>query len=102
MNKGQAITARKYFIEKVIGQALKVKTDFAFIKYAHTAITDSEYVRVADTLGRAITLDITALTLEEVLDDSARLVLAGKENVPAPYSVITDTQKLREIAPLFK
>lgn len=100
MNKGQIFTARKYYVEKVLGEAIKVKQDFASIRYGHKGVTDGEFIRIADTLGRAITLDITALTLEEILEAVARVVLAGK--VSAPKCIVTDTNELRAIAELFK
>ena len=100
MNKGQEYIARKTYVEKVLGAALKPMKDFAYIKYARTGLTEGEYVRISDTLGRAITLDITGMPLALVLNEIASIILAGKNK--APYTVITDTKKLREISPLFK
>lgn len=102
MNKGQMNVARKAYIENVIGNAIRVKQDFDYLKYAKTKVTEGEYIRIGDTLGRAVTLNVTALSLEEILEDISRVVLAGKEKVSPPHSIVLDGDELRAIAHLFR
>ena len=101
MNRGQEYARRKKYIEEGVGGLLAVKEDFLGIKYARHTLTDSEYVRIADVQGRAITLNITALNLEEILEDIARVVLINKERIAPPAGVVTDPAELRTISALF-
>ena len=101
MNRGQIFESRKRFVEDGIGLMMSVKRDYAFIKYARTGLTDSEYMRIGDIQGRAVTLDITARSLEDILEDMSRINLAGKEKIAPPDNIITDPDKLREISALF-
>lgn len=102
MTRGQAFRERKYFVEFTIAEILKHKADFDYIKYAHTGLTDCEYIRIGDVQGRAITLDITARSLEGIVEDIARIILMGKEKIAPPANIITNAIELREINTLFK
>ena len=64
MNKGQVYASRKSFIEQGIGQVMAAKRDFGSIKYARSAVTDQEYIRVSDIFGKAVTIEITGDDLE--------------------------------------
>lgn len=102
MNKGQEYSIRKKFIEGTITDFLKVKEDFDYLKYARRDLTDSEYIRIGDVQGRAITLDITAMSLEEITENISRLVLANKEKVNPPANIVSDPDVLRAISKYFK
>lgn len=99
MNRGQVYASRKNFVES-IGELMAAKKDFLSIKYARSAVTDREYVRVHDIFGKAVTIEITGDDLEKILSDMCRIILMGEENVSAP-NCVTDMDMLRRISPLF-
>lgn len=99
MNRGQVYASRKNFVES-IGELMAAKKDFLSIKYARSAVTDREYVRVHDIFGKAVTIEITGDDLEKILSDMCRIILMGEENVSAP-NCVTDMDMLRKISPLF-
>ncbi len=101
MSRGQIYESRKNFIEEGIGKLMAVKRDYAYIKYARTGLTESEYVRIGDIFGKAVTLDVTARSLEDIFEDVSRINLIGKEKIAPPDNIITDPNTLRKIAPLF-
>ena len=102
MNRGQVYASRKSFIEKGVGELMSAKRDFDSIKYARSAVTDREYVRVSDIFGKAVTLEITGDDLEKILSDMSRIILMGEEKVSVPSGVITDQDTLRKISSLFR
>lgn len=76
--------------------------DFDYIKYARSAITAEEYIKIADKIGGYVFIDVTASTTEDILKDVSRVVLNGElDGKHMPKGVITDKAKLRAIAPLF-
>lgn len=102
MNRGQVYASRKNFVENGVGELLTAKRDFESIKYARSAVTDREYVRICDIFGKAVTIEITGDDLEKILSDMSRIILMGEEKVSAPSGVITDQDALRKISPLFR
>lgn len=101
MNRGQVYASRKNFIENGVGELMSAKRDFDSIKYARSAVTDREYVRVSDIFGKAVTVEITGDDLEKVLSDMCRIILIDEENVSVPSGVVTDKDTLRQVAALF-
>ena len=101
MNRGQVYESRKKFIEDGIAALMAVKQDYAYIKYARANVTDSEYVRIGDVFGKAVTLDITARSLEDIFEDISRINLLGKENIAPPSNIVDDKDELRKISGLF-
>lgn len=99
--KGQDTSERKRFIEITIGDLLKKKEDFAFIKYARKHDTQNEYMRIGDSQGRAATFNITGLNYGEIVDEIARIVLLPHEKITPPSSLIHDSHQLRNIASIF-
>lgn len=102
MNTGQIVANRRNFIEHDIGKILAVKKDFDKIKYAHSGSTDAEYIRISDIIGSSVTLDVTALSLEDIFEEVCRVVLITEDHPIPPRHLIDDRDKLRKIAPLFK
>ena len=102
MNRGQVYASRKDFVENGVGYLMSAKRDFESIKYARSAVTDREYVRIRDVFGKAVTIEITGDDLEKILSDMSRVILMGEEKVSAPSGVVTDQDMLRKISPLFK
>lgn len=101
MNRGQVFESRKRFIEDGIGNMMSAKRDFDSIKYARSAITDQEYIRVKDIFGKAITIDVTGAELEDILSDMCRVILTGEEKVTPPNGIVTNKEVLRKISTLF-
>lgn len=105
MNKGEEFTVRKLYVEKILHTAMKPKRGFDYIKYARDAVTDREFVRIADKRGTHITLEITAEPLEDVMTDLFTIALFGivgkHDRLRVPGNIITDGAELLEIAPLF-
>ena len=105
MNKHDEFDVRQKYVEGILGQALKPKKGFGGIKYARNTMTDQAYIRISDLRGSAITLDITALTLEEVLTDVSKIVLVGvlgkHDKMTLPASIVTDGNDLLKLSPLF-
>ncbi len=102
MNNGQNYALRRRFIEHNIANVIGVKQDFLSIRYARSAVTDAEYVRVTDITGRAVTFNITGNSLEDIVNDMARIILMGVEDVHALNGIVTDLEEMRRLAPLFK
>lgn len=95
------IKEKRKYVES-LNEMLAPMQDFDSIKYANDAITSGEYVKIADTLGGYVYLDVTAMDLEGILKDVARVILSDELGSEYPKSLIHDKQKLREIAPLFR
>ena len=96
------IEEKKKYVESLHAMLAPLQ-DFDSIKYARNAITDEEYVKISDTLGGYAYLDVTAMDLESILKDVARVILNGEINGNQfPKSLIYDKEKLRAIVPLFK
>ena len=82
---------------KKLNEVMEVAQDFGGIKYANDRNTGAEYMKVWDIVGGAQFFDITGYSLDCILRDATMLVL-GK----VPDSIVTDTEKKREIARLFR
>jgi hypothetical protein len=82
---------------KKLSEVLKPMQDFGGIRYANEHHTGAEYIKVWDDIGGAQFLDVTGYSLEKVLEDVAKIVLRK-----CPDSVITSTEKKREVTRLFR
>ena len=102
MTRGQDYAQKVYFVNSVLKKLLEVKTDFEYIKYARQNVTNSEFIRIGDIKGSAITLDVTGKSLEEIVDDIARVILVGTERIAPPSGIVVDVNKLRSLASLFR
>ncbi len=106
MTRQEAINARKWYVEKILGTAMRPLKGFDGMRYAHDRNTDAEYIRLTDVRGSSATLDITAMPLEDVLVNVSKiLVLEAIDKhgrMEGPGGVITDRDALMKIAPLFK
>lgn len=97
--------ARKDYVENVLCEALKVKSDFEDIRYGRNVLTEREYMRVRDIFGGHITINITNLELHEILNYACWIVLNGfvrEGGIPVPDGIVADKDELRKLAPLFK
>lgn len=106
MNRNKEIKAREYYINEILYNAMRPKKAFGGIKYARDPITDMEYVRISDIRGAAVTLNITAYTLEDILTDVCKVILVGvlgkHDKMQMPVGIVSDGDELIKISPLFK
>lgn len=105
MTRERECQIKREYIEMVLRLALRPKRGFDSIKYAKDRMTDNEYMRISDSRGSAVTLNITASTLEEILVDVSKIVLVGvlgrHDKMSLPASLVTEDRELLRIAPLF-
>lgn len=105
MNREEERKLRALYINKVMKMALKPQKIFESIQYAMQRGTDSEYIRIKDKRGTAITLNITGNSLESVMHDIFKIVVIGEmgkhEKITPPANIITDRDELLRLAPLF-
>ena len=101
--RGANFARRRDYVEG-LALALQPLQDFDQILYARTYATEEEFVRISDIIGNVCYLDVTALSLAQVLKDVVKCVLIADINDRRiiPASLITDINKKREIAPLFR
>ena len=79
-----------------LNKVLKPLHDFNRIEYARNAITDNEYVKMSDIMGGCQFLDVTGMSLEDVLIHVSILVLGY-----FPASIIKNRESKRKVARLF-
>lgn len=102
MSKGQNFSEKKDYIG-TLRTALKPFQDFEDIRYARSYVTEEEFVKISDQLGNAAFLDVTGMTKAELLKEVARVILLDEiQGQFAPKSVVTDIERKRKIAPLFR
>lgn len=92
---------RRDYVEGLAVGLMAVK-DFDAIEYTRT-YDGAEYVRISDIIGNALYLDITRMTLAEILKDVARCLVVGEhlEGI-RPKGLITDRERKRRAARAFK
>lgn len=101
MNKAHYDERRNYV--ESLNVMLAPIEDFDSIHYGKAPVTNEEYIKISDNLGGYVYINVTADSLEDILMSIARVILnADLEGKHMPKRIITDRQKLREIAPLFK
>jgi len=105
MNIGQVYASRKNFVENGIGSLMTAKEGFESIKYARSAVTDREYVRIRDIFGNAVTIEITGDDPERIFSNMCRYIVfcekTKEEKIIPPSGIVTDKNLLIKIAPLF-
>lgn len=99
--RGAYYTDRRRFVEGACTMFMQPIRDFDAVKYGHFYSTDEEFIKISDTLGNACFLDVTALTKAEIVKELCKVVLLDQSRV-VPDTVISDINRLRTIAPLFR
>lgn len=102
MDKIQDYTRKKAYIELMLGGMLKAKREFDYIKYAKIYRTEEEFIRIGDLRGCTVTFDVTAVPLEQVMTLICDYVVSGPLGKVVSNHIVSDTDKLISIAPLFK
>ena len=102
-SKGAYYSARKEYVESM-APTLSALRDFGTLEYARTYTTEEEFIKLADTIGGCVFLDVTAVKEDEILKDIARIVLIDEINPHklTPKYVITDIEKKRSVSLLFR
>lgn len=83
-----------------LNKTLSVLQDFESISYAWDALTGSEYVKISDTLGGYVCLDVTGGNVATILENVVKTLLLG--DTRPPMGIVHDRERLRKIAPLFR
>lgn len=95
--RGTMLLDKRDFVHR-LNDVFAVMDDFGSIDYTFSYITDQEYLRICDTIGSVVFLNVTAFSEAEILRDVCKIVAAGD----LPFSMIHDTATKRKIAPLFR
>ena len=105
MNRDREIEIRKEYVEKVLALALKPKKGFNAIQYGRDKISDREFIRIMDYRGTALTLEVTAMSLEGILAEVSKYAIIGivgkHSKVGQSDCAVYDEKVLLDIAPLF-
>ena len=96
MSRTNYYEQKKQYIT-LLNLAMKPLTDFGGIEYAHAYGTEQEYLKIHDSVGGSIFLDVTAHDTEEIL---LEVIAACVGQVPK--SIIVSKNERRKIAPMFK
>lgn len=100
--RGAYFSLRRNYIEG-LQVALAPVRDFDQIRYARSYSTEEEFVKISDTIGGSCFLNVTGLSNAEVFREVCKAVLIDDLKADrSPSSLILDTNKKRQIAPLFR
>lgn len=94
--RGMMLLDKRNFVEK-LNDVFGVMDDFCEIRYACSYVTDQEYLKVSDTIGNVVFMNVTAFSESEILRDVCKIVASGD----LPFSIIHDTATKKKIAHLF-
>lgn len=94
-NKGSEYTARRDYVAG-LNLALSAVPDFERIVYVHTNL-DKEYVKIWNTIGWVVYLDVSQKSLYDIFN-SVALSVRGQE----PDNILTDIDTIRSIVPLIR
>lgn len=99
---GNYVQAQRDYIEGAISKAMQALDDFSSVRYAWS-ITGGEFVKISDTIGNVMFLDVTGMTRAEILKDVAKCILLDDMELGGlvPESLVKDINLKREIARLF-
>lgn len=94
--RGTMLLDKRNFVEK-LNEVFDVMDDFCEIRYAYNYVTEQEYLKVSDTIGNVVFMNVTAFSESEILRDVCKIVASGD----LPFSIIHDTATKKKIAHLF-
>lgn len=95
--RGMMLHEKRDFVHK-LNDIFNVMDGFNSIDYTCSYITDQEYLKVSDTIGNVVFMNVTAYSESEILRDVCKIVASGD----LPFSIIHDTATKKKIAHLFK
>lgn len=95
MSKADYYVQKKEFI-KTLNDAFAPLTDFGGVSYAHLYGTEAEYLKIDNTVGNSVFLDVTASDRERILIDVMSVVVGNE-----PVSMIKPKAERRKAAAIF-
>ena len=102
MNIGQNYAEKKAYIEVLFNAIMRAKKGFDYIKYARTGMINEEFIRIGDLRGNAVTIDVTALGIEDIMMVVCDYIVNGPTGNHVLPRIIVDEDKLIKVANLFK
>lgn len=87
---------KKQYVRR-INETFQPLTDFGGIGYAHVYATGAEYLKIKDSIGNSVFLDVTGHDLEHILLE-VMAVAIGKY----PPSIIKSKRTRRSVEDFFK
>ena len=102
MNIGQNYAQKKAYIEVLLAGVMRVKRGFHYIKYARAHNTEVEYIRIGDIRGFAVTLNVTALELEDIMMVVCDYIINGPSGKIVINHIIHRDEELLRASELFK
>ena len=102
MNIGQNYAQKRAYVEVILANLMRVKKGFHYIKYARAALTDVEYIRIGDLRGTAVTLNVTALGLEDIMMVVCDYIVNGPGGRIVINYIVHRDEELLKAAELFK
>lgn len=93
---------RRTYVED-LNMMLEPLHGFDRIEYARAFMQDKEYVKISDIIGNVLFLDISGLTLSEILKEVAKSILIDEIKDPniIPDSLVFEREDKLKIAELF-
>jgi hypothetical protein len=95
--RGMMLHSKRDFVHK-LNDIFAVMDEFNAIEYSCSYITDQEYLKISDSIGNVVFMNVTAFSEEEILRDICKVVASGD----LPFSIIHDTATKKKIAHLFR
>ena len=102
MNIGQNYAQKRAYVEVLLAQVMRVKKGFDYIRYARESQTEGEYIRIGDLAGRAVTLDVTAFSLNDIMVAVCDYIVNGPCGDKVINCIVHDEDRLIETSRLFK
>ena len=102
MNIGQNYAQKRAYVEVLLAGVMRVMKGFDYIKYAREFQTEAEFIRIGDLAGRAMTLDVTAYSLAEIMLAVCDYIVNGPDGKIVIKSIVHDEDRLIKASRLFK
>jgi len=102
MNIGQNYAQKRAYVEVLLSGVMRVMKGFDYIRYAREFQTEAEYIRIGDLTGRAITLDVTAFDLNDIMMAVCDYIVNGPDGKAVIKCIVHDEDRLIKASKLFK
>ena len=102
MNIGQNYAQKRAYVEVLLSGVMRAKKGFHYIKYARATKTETEYIRIGDIRGMAITLNVTAMDLEDIMMVVCDYIVNGPGGRIVINYIVHRDEELLKAAELFK
>ena len=95
------IVGRKRYVEN-LDHCLSAFEDFDSIKYAWSAVSGGEYVKLTNRLNGAVFFNVKGLTKAEIFKEVARYVLSGEVRDSVPVCLVMGHSERLAVDTLFR